>query len=217
VCATSSRGRRWPASPYFRGADGHVRGSRRLVWFGAADVAVRAPWRHGMREACPLRASFLRLDGVRGRCPRLRWLTPFGREWTAGRKEAAGTARPTSSLGTAGAPGTVRPTFFGSDGRAKDGPAQHGRQLTLPGWLAGGRNSQMRLLTFWRFSRRKGRRLMWPGFGDPDAWSLFENWVERATSPFPAATCHRAERRVGSPPEQASGLFHRIRSYPTRS
>ena len=47
--------------------------------------------------------------------------------------------------------------------------------------------------------------------------SLFENWVERATSPFPAATCHRTERRAGSPPQQASGLFHPIQSVRTRA
>ena len=36
---------------------------------------------------------------------------------------------------------------------------------------------------------------------------LFENWVERATSPFSAATCRRNFRRAGSPPEQARYLL----------
>lgn len=31
--------------------------------------------------------------------------------------------------------------------------------------------------------------------------SGFENWVERATSPLPAATCRRTKRRAGSPPQ----------------
>ena len=38
--------------------------------------------------------------------------------------------------------------------------------------------------------------------------SRFENWVEWATSSFSAATCRRKTRRAGSPPQQASGLFH---------
>ena len=37
---------------------------------------------------------------------------------------------------------------------------------------------------------------------------LFGTWVERATSPSSVATRRRMHRRAGSPPGQASGLFH---------